>query len=105
MPCRDEGYTTQEEYEISAENDNLRNRLDFVTRLLCEVLTSFDKNGNVSISKECSMWWESHKESDRKRVEAERVAKEKRIKEVSQKSKKLKDELKKLQQELQKLSE
>jgi hypothetical protein len=67
MPCRDYGG------EMASERDSTQDRLDKVTRLLCEVLTTVElmEDGEREFfhvwTSEVSEWWNKHKEADRQR--------------------------------------
>lgn len=88
---------------VRAIEQPLRDELDNVTRLLCEVLSSrhpftttsqerWNINAGVWISPELEKWWQKHQEADRKRKEKEE--KEKKIKELEREVEKLKREIK-----------
>ena len=76
---------TSRDYDDDGERANahiMKNRLDTVTRLLCEVMTSIDKGGVVPISDDLHNWWRLHKEADRAekaRLEAIKRAREKQL--------------------------
>ena len=90
MPCSDGGCDAEDRRET-------QDRLDKVTRLLCSLLETVDKNGNGDLildagnSFELADWWKEHQEKDRKRIAEER-REEARIR-------KKKNALKKLTQE------
>lgn len=96
MPCRDGGPCWEDETEFRARKEQ-QDRLDKVTRLLCEVLTTYKKfyplDSMKCISDECSAWFINHQEEDRLRLEAEKKA-------SFQEQQRLKDRIKTLEAEL-----
>ena len=67
MPCTDDGQCA---YESAKEIKEMKQRLDNVTRMLCEVLTAIpaaaDTNDTVKL------WWMHHQEVDRARIRREK---------------------------------
>lgn len=67
MPCRDGGPPIEVEY---------KERLDKVTRLLCELCGTLEASGANTkklFTRELSAWWEVHKKADRARELQERA--------------------------------
>lgn len=81
MPCRDgrDGVNTVVEYR---DNPETRRRLDNVTRLLCETLSTLASSRSKSLelllkdNQRLKAWWENHQKEDRQRelVEATKRA-------------------------------
>ena len=75
MPC----YDGRDEEAQAAENQELKERLDLVTRLLCDLCTSQERGkGHIKYCYEklhpqgdLFFWWEAHKEADRRRLQRE----------------------------------
>ncbi len=68
MPCISESNWQREDSERK-EKQKLREELNLVTRLLCEVLGTFE---DISfLSTEVQEWWARHREFDKKRLEKE----------------------------------
>lgn len=62
MPCSDG-------YSLSDEIESVRNRADKVTRLLCELCTKLEREGQELnyFTPELFEWWNKHKIEDAKR--------------------------------------
>jgi len=63
-------------------NQNTKEKLDKVTRLLCSVMTYLTPNDrkylySQSFGPELKKWWDSHQEQDRKRTREESIKKAK----------------------------
>lgn len=98
MPCRDWDDSPGAFREV--ENPETKMKLDNVTRLLCELMTQIDgktASQHLNLSPELVRWWEAHKETDRKRKEAERQRKADTIREFKRKLAKAEKELKELE--------
>lgn len=82
---------------VRAIEQPIRNELDNVTRLLCEVMSKAkyalvpDGTFSVTPSKELINWWEARKKADRAR--AEKDAKEKQIWALERQIERLKKEI------------
>jgi hypothetical protein len=78
MPCQD---YRDEPPTRTVENPQTKRRLDLVTRILCGVLTNLEKNGeeinDFLPTKEGQVWWENHKDEDRRRLRDEKKRKDK----------------------------
>ena len=74
MPCRDNWSDPHEPCRRASD------RLDFVTRLLCELCTSLEKekDGKKLFSKELSLWWSEHQRNDAARKRENEQAEKKR---------------------------
>jgi hypothetical protein len=73
MPCRDGGPCC--DYGAQHVDRVYKDKLDKVTRMLCEILTQHEANQEMTPSAELWAWWLDHKEEDRKRTQAETEAK------------------------------
>lgn len=74
MPCRDWDDITPEMERHSREIQQIREKLDRVTRVACEALNLVALTGQPIkglLSEETAAWWENHKEADRRRKEYE----------------------------------
>ena len=79
MPCRDGGPPTQV-YKSSVFNiptpsevEAMENKINNLTALLCEVLTTLEEKAPEYIDcPDVRNWWEQHKEDDRIRTEEEK---------------------------------
>jgi len=87
MPCRDYETDNETYYDKVREIDNLKSRLDNVTKLLCFTLTALERGDSKwldaistkysdgvkldEIEVELMQWWENHKKLD----EVERLKK------------------------------
>src|SRR5271170_617405 len=79
MPCTD----YNDDWGKSKVNADTKARLDNVTHLLCELCSSIDKIGyetGIKYSKKLDKWWSAHK-----RIDAERIAHENKIKDDERK--------------------
>jgi hypothetical protein len=69
MPCQDYGRPSY------IDNPETKQRLDHVTRLLCEVMTKIDREYNDQLFFHAvdglEQWWTEHQEQDRKRKDRE----------------------------------
>ncbi|MEK6885181.1 MAG: hypothetical protein AABY22_36455 [Nanoarchaeota archaeon] len=68
MPCISESNWERED-RVQKEQQKLREELNLVTRLLCEVLGTFEFI--PFLSSEVQEWWACHREFDKKRLEKE----------------------------------
>lgn len=105
MPCT--YYTPEEEMAIARKE--WKEKLDQVTRLLCEVMRSAkwdDLEGQWNLegtaSDELTDWWEEHQEMDRQRETAERRAKEAEVKQLEKQKKELEKRLESAKKKLKK---
>lgn len=74
MPCRDGGPCC--DYGAQHVDRVYKDKLDKVTRMLCEVLTQHEATPDaITPSVELWEWWIAHKEEDRKRAAAVDAAK------------------------------
>jgi hypothetical protein len=71
MPCSSDGYEDEDRY-----TREMKTELDMVTRILCEVLTFYENEGRVYLSKEAKEWWDNHKANDLRRIAHEEWVKE-----------------------------
>ena len=110
MPCRDGGPSGEEIWrDRERERKAQQERLDKVTRLLCEVLTTIETHtkqaycGNpIPVSDEATVWFAKHKEADRKRIAAEEKAEREAKKQLLDRAEKLKKELEQITKQLDK---
>ncbi len=65
MACRDDGQAAQHACEVEQV---LRDKIDLLTRFLCEVMTG---NESLRVSVELRRWWVEHQAADARRREAE----------------------------------
>lgn len=65
-------------YELESAME-MKERLNKLTRMLCNTLTKIDEGGGVlleDLNIETLQWWSDHKELDRRRLAAKREAEE-----------------------------
>lgn len=73
MPCRDpfEPSESNDCGVLRHENEILKYRLDVTTRLLCGILTQYDRDSGNALGRyigndaEVMNWWASHKQDDK----------------------------------------
>jgi hypothetical protein len=85
MPCRDDGYPCDNDSEATARSRDvtfkqMQNKIDKLTRMLCDVLGKRDKGETFFLSTETEKWWEEYKFLDKQRLAMElKVKEEKRL--------------------------
>lgn len=90
MPCRDGGPS----YGYEREQQE---RLDTVTRLLCETCQMLEDHDELSyLSQETRDWWEEHKLEDEEREKEERRERAREKKRVEKEIARLQKKLKKM---------
>lgn len=104
MPCRDGGPCEEDiARDAQRERKKQQDKLDKVTRLLCETLTVIEQCADdlgpsvvkSLVSKECAVWWNEHQAADKRRIAAEEKA-------VREEKKRLLDRAEMLKKDLQK---
>jgi hypothetical protein len=68
MPCTSESNWERENRE-QKEKQKLREELNLVTRLLCEVMS--DPDNHINVKSELKDWFQKHEAFDKKRLEQE----------------------------------
>lgn len=69
MPCRDE-FADQDYYS------ELSNRLNKITKVACEILTTLPAEQIDKFSTETKQWWEEHQRYDKLRIKREKAQQE-----------------------------
>lgn len=93
MPCRDyySDYDTKSSYS-DYEYEQLKKRADMLARIACKAMTELESNEVAELlllrDDEVRVWWEQHKEGDRKEQERVRKEAEKKAAAVERKRKK-----------------
>ena len=95
MPCSDASPRSD---EYSAAIGKMRNKLDKITRLLCEACYIIEHKG-IQPSLELRQWWADHQEEDRIRNEQEQDEKRRRAIKKAALAKLTGEELKLLRQD------
>lgn len=99
MPCISE-YPEERDNRIAKEQKAMRDELDKVTRLLCEVSHHLTKNQLKNLSLEFMQWKTQHDAWDKKRRQEAQSRKRKEILGKKDKVKALEKQLKELKKEV-----
>ena len=69
MPCRDDRDCGN---DFAVAYSTTKERLDEVTELLCSLCRSIEEsNSTITVNRDLKIWWNNHKEMDKKRIEKE----------------------------------